>query len=265
MKPIFRKLALLALFIGAPLFANALDLKDGDQIAVLSGQNFEIWSCGPSGYIRLLLNEFTKAGIKQEPRLIALEGKKTEQMLARLDDEVIAKKPVVALIIPGTEDYNPWAEKTVSESFKNNLDAIIGKLHAASIKTVLVTSYACNSNLAFIPNQNVAEHNDAIRSMAKEHGLPLIDFVKVVDNEKKIVPFDRSLMARAVVNQMLTGEILRVLGYSDQEVAACRQAWPLEFPPSVSNNTYAKLRTAAKASGKEVDAYITEVLHDSVK
>ena len=264
MKSFFGKLVLGAWLVGAPMFGHAMDLKDGDKIAVLSGQNFEIWSCGSNGYIRLLLNELAKSGVKQSP-VVLLEGQTTGQMLARLDSEVIAKRPVVAVIIPGNADYNAWTEKTVSESFANNLKAIVVKLKAAKIKTVFVTSHVSNSDLASALNPNAAGHNEAIRSLAKEQGLLLIDFVKVVDKEEKIVPFDRSLMARAVVNQMLTGEIMRVIGYSDREIAACRQAWSLELTPSVSNNTYARLKAAAKSSGKDVDAYITEVLHNSVK
>lgn len=264
MKSIFNKRVLLAGCLGLSMFAHAMDLKDGDKVAVLSGQNFEIWSCGTYGYIRLLINELAKEGVQHSP-LILLEWQKTDQMLARLDSEVIAKGPVVAVIIPGSADYNAGVAETVSESFRNNLETIIGKLKAASIKTALVTSYESNSDPANARNLNVVKHNEVIRSLAKEHDLFLIDLVKNIDSEERVVPFNRSLVARAVVNQMLAGEIMRVIGYSDQEVAACRMAWCLELTPSVSNNTYAKLKAAAKAAGKDVDAYITELLHNSVK
>jgi hypothetical protein len=260
--------SLAALLLAAPAFAAGLELKDGDQIALLSGQSFDIWNWSPSGYLRLLTDELAKSGIKKQP-WTPLEGQKTAQMLERLDADVVAKKPVFALIIPGTADYNPFAERKVVATFTNNLEAILVKLQAAGIKTVLVTSYASNSNLAFSPNPNVAEHNEAIRVLAKAHGLPLIDFVKVVDHEKPLVPLDGSLAAKSVVNQMFAGEVLRALGYGDNEVDACRQAWldkpgAIQFMPSVSVNTYAKLKAAAKAAGKDVGSYMTEVLraHD---
>lgn len=259
---------LASCILAAQFCPAGLELKDGNQIALLSGQSFDIWNWSPSGYLRLLTDELAKSGIKKQP-WIPLEGQKTEQMLARLDAEVIAKKPVFALIIPGTADYNPFAERKVSAAFTNNLDAILVKLQAAGVKTVLVTSYASNSNLAFSPNPNVAEHNEAIRALAKQHGVPLIDFVKVVDNEKPLVPLDGSLVAKSLVNQMFAGEVLRALGMGDKEVAACRHAWldkpgAIQFMPSVSVNTYAKLKAAAEAAGKDVGSYMTEVLraHD---
>jgi hypothetical protein len=260
---------LVAIFLAASSFSAELKLKDGDKIAILSGQSFDIWNWSPSGYMRLLTDELAKAGVKKELWL-PLEGQKTAQMLERLDVDVIAKNPAFTLIIPGTADYNPWAERTVSAAFKNNLEAILIKLQAVHIKTVLVTSYASNSNLPFPTNPNVAEHNETIRALAKAHGLSLIDFVNVVDTEKTLVPLDGSLAAKSIVNHMFAGEVLRVLGYSDSTITACRHAWldtpaAIQFMPSVSVNTYTKLKEAAKASGKDVGTYMTEVLRANVK
>lgn len=260
---------LTILFLATFSFSAGLELKDGDKIAILSGQSFEIWNWSPSGYMRLLTDELAKAGVKKD-LWIPLEGQKTAQMLERLDSDVIAKKVTYVLIIPGTADYNPWAERNVSVAFTNNLEGLLVKLQAAHIKTILVTSYASNSNLAFGPNPNVAEHNEAIRALAKTHGLPLIDFVKVMDSEKGPIPFDGSLVAKSVVNQMLAGEILRILGMGDTEIAACRHAWmdkpgAIQFMPSVSVNTYGKLRAAAIASGKDVGFYMTELLREAIK
>lgn len=261
--------SLASMLLASPVFSDGLELKDGDQIALLSGQSFEIWNWSPAGYLRLLTDELARAGIKKQP-WIPLEGQKTAQMRERLDADVIAKKPVFALIIPGTADYNPFAERKVSAAFTNNLEAILVKLQTAGIKTVLVTSYASNSSLAFSPNPNVAEHNEAIRALAQQHGLALIDFVKAVDNETPLVPLDGSLAAKSLVNQMFAGEVLRALGMGDKDVDACRHAWldkpgAIQFMPSISVNTYAKLKSAAKVAGKDVGTFITEVLRDSVK
>lgn len=266
---ILQAVVLAICFLWAPFFAHGLELRDGDKIAFLTGQSFDIWNWSPSGYMRLLTDELAKAGVKKEI-WVPLEGQKTAQMLERVDADVIAKKPVYALIIPGTADYNPFAERTVPAAFTNNLEAVLVKLKGAGIKTVLVTSYASNGNLAFSPNMNVAEHNEAIRALAKAHGVPLIDFVKVMDSEKSPIPFDGSLAAKSVVNQMFAGEVLRALGCGDKEIAACRQAWldrpgAIQFMPSVSVNTYAKLKAAAAVSGKDTGSYMTDILREYVR
>lgn len=266
---IMKTLARAAWFLGMAGLAQGMDIKDGDQIAVLSGQSFETYCWSPSGYMRLLADALARQGVRN-PMTIFLEGQTTGQMLARLDGEVIANKPVYALVIPGTRDYNPFAQKSVDAAFTANLTAIIGKLQAAHIKTVLVTSYASNSNLAFAPNQHVGEHNAAIRALAQEHGLTLIDLVKVVDAAPMVVPRDGSLAAKAVVHQLLAGEVLRTLGVSEAQVAACRMAWldtpgAIQLPPSVSVNTYAQLKASAQARGQDIASFMTEALKDRCK
>ncbi len=254
-----------------PAPTSEIVVKDGDKLAILTGQSFECWSWSPSGYMRLLTDTLAAAGVKQSPWLY-LENQKTEQLLAKLDSEVIAKKPVYALVVPGTADYNPWTEKSVSEVFTKNLVGIITKLKAANIKTVIMTSYAVNSNLPLSLNQNVADHNEAIRALAKENGVPLIDFVKVMDDEakKNAAPFDGSLVAKSLVNQLFAAEVLRSVGYADTDVSACRAAWmdtpgAIQFMPSVSVTTYEKLKAAAKASGKDVGIHMTELLRGNMR
>ena len=257
------------LIAGSSFRAKGLELKVGDRIAMLSGPSLEIWNWSPSGYMRLLTDEITKAGVKNIG-WICLENQKMAQMLARLDEEIIAKAPVYALIIPGTADYNPWTEKTVSEAFKRNLTEIVRKLKAANIKTVIATSYVVNSNLQHPANANVAAHNDFIRALAKEHSLPLIDLVALVNEEQKSVSFDGSPVAKCLVNQIFTAASLKAFGFGDHEVAECRRAWldtprAIQLMPSVSVNTYELLKAAAKSSRKDVGAYMTEVLQKSLQ
>ena len=256
-------------FFNVPFLAKGIELKDGDKMAILTGQSFEIWNWSPSGYMRLLTDELARAGVRTAP-WICLEGQTTAQMLARLDHDVIAEKPRCALIIPGTADYNPFTGKAVPEAFNQNLAAIVGKLHEANIKTVIATSYAVNSNLQFTANPNVADHNDAIRELAKEHGLSLLDFVKVMDDERNTGFRDGSPVAKSLVNQMFAAEVLRFLGYGENEVSNCRKAWldapgAIQFMPSVSVNTYEKLKAAAKAAGKDAGRFMTEVLREKIK
>jgi hypothetical protein len=88
--------------------------------------------------------------------------------------------------------------------------------------------------------------------------------------QKKNIPFDGNPVAKCLVNQMFAAEVLRSLGFGEKEVALCRQAWldkpgAIQFMPSVSVNTYEKLKTAAKSSGNDVGVYMTEVLEKSLK
>jgi lysophospholipase L1-like esterase len=247
------------------LHSRATILQPSDKIAILSGQVFEAWGWAPSGYIRLITDELEKTGMKR-PVSINLERKTTGQMLAGLDTDVIAKKPAFVLLIPGNRDYNVYTQSFVDESFTKNLAAIIEKLQAAEIPMVLVTSHAKNSEPAALLNENATEHNEAIRTLAATNQIPLIDLVKVVNEADEIIPLDGSLAAKSLINQMFAAEILHALDMSDEAITAARQAWldlpGIQFAPSISVNSYEKLKVGAKASGQDPDDYITELLHN---
>ena len=216
---------LVALLIGVSYPCKAIDIQDGDKLAIIGGHNrMEIWDWEPSGYSRLLTNELANVGVKKFPLVLA-PGRTTEQMLANLQSDVIEQRPILAVIIPANADYNCYTTKTPNESYYANLKTIVEQLKAESIKPVLVTSYALNSDRNFSPNQSTAQFNEVIRTLAQELNVKLIDFTNVVDQEQTSVNLDGSYASKALVNQMFAGEVLRVLGYSDQEVAACRQAW----------------------------------------
>jgi hypothetical protein len=242
-----------------------LKIKNGDKVAILSGQRFRNYEWSPLGHMRLATDELKKAGVTRFPFIV--EGRKTAQILKNLEAKVIAKKPVMALLMPGTGDYNPWRTKTVDAAFASNLEQIVQKLKAADIKTALATSYATNSQPNVFPSQIVAKHNQIIRDLAAKHDLPLIDFVAVVDAEvaKKQVDFDGGPVAKCVTSQLFAAEILRWLGVDEASLGTCRQAWlekpgAIQIQPAVSVNTFGKLIQAAKAAGTDVDTHMTQIL-----
>jgi len=175
----FLKLCVLPVGI-AFNFAPATELEPGEKMAILSGQSFETYGWGTSGYIRLVTKEVEKTGVRG-PVSVCIQNKKTEQMLAVLDADLIAKKPAYVLIIPGTQDYNVFTQETVDESFTQNLTRIIEKLQAAEIPMVLATSHAVNSNPTEPRNEHANQHNEAIRALAQTYQVPLIDFVEITE------------------------------------------------------------------------------------
>jgi lysophospholipase L1-like esterase len=242
-----------------------LKIKNGDKVAILSGQRFRNYEWSPLGHMRLATDEVKKAGVTRFPFIV--EGKTTAQILKNLDRKVFAKNPVMALLMPGTGDYNPWRTKTVDETFAANIEQIIQKLKAANIQTALATSYATNGKPNVFPSQIVIKHNQVIRDLAVKHGLTLIDFVAVVDAEvaKKQLDFDGGPAANCMVSQLFAAEILRWLGVDEASLVASRQAWldkpgAIQIQPAVSVNTFEKLIQAAKAAGTDVDRHMTKIL-----
>jgi lysophospholipase L1-like esterase len=244
----------------------SITMKDGDKIAILSGQRFRNYAWGPSGHLRLLIDELSALGVRRSP-LINLDGLTSAKMLARLDPDVIAKKPVHVLIIPGTADYKVATTAQMPAKSRENLSAIIEKLKAAGIASTLMTSYAVNGNASYGSNANSAGHNDAIRELARTHHIGLLDFAKAVDEARQTspVPFDGNPIANCMVSQVLTGEILQLVGYPRENIPRRRKAWMdipsvISFKPLVSVNTYTALQAAAKADGHPVEEQMKRIL-----
>ena len=261
------KLLLVGLLvITHSFYTGAAEIQNGDQIAILSGQSLRNYAWSASGHLKLVVDELKQSGVTQFP-LINLEQKTTQQMLDCLDQEVIAKKPLHVLIIPGTKDYNTWRESKMPENTRQNLNTILTKLKQAGIPTSIMTSYAMSCDLSFGPNQHAEGQNAAIRELAQKFDVPLIDFIQLIDDAAKnsSVAFDGNPVAKCLVSQLLASQILMIAGFSEEKISERRQLWAdlpgaITFMPLVSVNTYAALKSTAKKSGIDVTEQMAIVL-----
>ncbi len=263
-------LFIVSAFFSLSLTAHTAEMKDGELIAVLSGQNLRNYAWSPSGHLKLVCEELKAIGVNKFP-LINLEQKSTQQMLDCLDQEVISKKPIHAILIPGNRDYNPWTTAKMPEDTRKNLEEIIVKLKNAGIPTSIMTSYAMNCNISFGPNQHAAGQNAPIYELAKKHGIELIDFIRIIDESAKISPvaFDGNPVAKCLVSQMLASQILKISGFSEEKLSECRKNWmdlpgAITFMPLVSVNTYSALKATASKSGIDVEEQMASVLNKAV-
>ena len=248
--------------------SHAQEIQPSDKIAMLTGTNLGIWEWSPSGYQRLVATELDKAGVKNP--WIRITGKNTTQIREALEEEIISKRPKIAVLMPGNKDFNPWKSEVVETSYTENLTAIVAKLQTAGIPVILVTRDANPADQSNSINQNVVKHNAFIRDLARTQNCALIDLVQLVDEAPKPIPFDGNLAAKALVNHELAAAILKQIGYSNAQIAACREEWmtqpnAIQFKPSVSNNTYDQLKSKAQTADMEVGAYITSVLDQAAE
>ncbi len=85
---------LTAAALSLPNFATAeISVKSGDKIAFL-GDSITAGGWGnPAGYVKLVIAGLEANGVKAEPIPAGISGHKSDQMLARLDKDVLSKKP----------------------------------------------------------------------------------------------------------------------------------------------------------------------------
>lgn len=100
-----------------------------------------------------------------------VRGETSTDILARVDRDVIAKRPRLALVLAGTNDVR---QRDTSRTIAN-LDAIAGKLQRAGITAIFGTLPPVD-----VLPRNVQDTNDQIRAWAAQRGVTLIDFWAVL-------------------------------------------------------------------------------------
>jgi acyl-CoA thioesterase-1 len=135
-------------------------------------------------FTTLLQNELRKSGGEVEVLNAGIGGERTDGGLARLERDVLAKRPDIVLVMYGTNDSYVDAGKTQSrlsrEAYSTNLRKIVERLAAAKIRPVLMTeprwgAKAKLNGAGEHPNERLEQYMQACRELAEELKLPLVD------------------------------------------------------------------------------------------
>jgi lysophospholipase L1-like esterase len=215
----------------APSFATAADapaLKKGDRIVFL-GDSITQAGVGPKGYVTMI-----KTALEQKHPDLGIEivgagisGNKVPNLQARVDKDVIAKKPTIVVIYIGINDV--WhgekdpARGTAPETFVAGLDEVIGKCTAAGARVILCTPTVIGEKKdgANSLDAKLDQYAELSRGTAKKLNLQLCDlrraFVDYLaknnpdDKEKGILTTDRVHLNEAG-NRLVAETILPYLG-----------------------------------------------------
>ena len=244
----------LALLItAAPLALAQIPIKSGDKVAFLGDSITQQGKSSPSGYVNLVSSALAANGVKIEVIGAGISGHKSDQMLDRLERDVLSKKPQWMTLSCGVNDV--WhGEKGVSfDDYKKNITRIIDQAQAAGIKVVLLTSTMIGEDQANPNNLKLVPYNEFLRSLAKEKTLVLADLNAEMQEavSKANTPGKNALTGDGVHmafpgNRMMATGILKSLGLDAKELAKAQDAW-LDLPDTSS------LKFEAKFSQREME------------
>lgn len=176
--------AVLALSLPALADENPADqkvkLKKGDKV-IFFGDSLTALAVKDKnvpegkGYVPLVRAALQGKGVEVDA--VATGGHRVPNLLQRVDNDVIAKKPSVVVIQIGVNDAGSGV---TPEKFKEQLEELIGKLQAGGAKVVLC-SCTCRVE-GYKPDDALDKKLDALadvaRTIAKEKKLPLNDLRK---------------------------------------------------------------------------------------
>jgi len=191
----FNRLLVLVAAIAAALPAVAQDsapLAKGEKIVFL-GDSITAGGNQPKGYVTLIRNAMAEKHKDLGIEVInaGISGNKVPNLQARLEKDVLAKKPTLVVIYIGINDVwhgekNP-ANGTPKDKFEAGLKEIVGKVQAVGGRVVLCTPTVIGEKTggANSLDAKLDEYADVTRGVAKELKLPLCDLRKAfVDHLK---------------------------------------------------------------------------------
>jgi len=191
----FNRLLVLVAAIAASLPAVAQDsapLAKGEKIVFL-GDSITAGGNQPKGYVTLIRNAMAEKHKDLGIEVInaGISGNKVPNLQARLEKDVLAKKPTLVVIYIGINDVwhgekNP-ANGTPKDKFEAGLKEIVGKVQAVGGRVVLCTPTVIGEKTggANSLDAKLDEYADVTRGVAKELKLPLCDLRKAfVDHLK---------------------------------------------------------------------------------
>ena len=273
---------LIPVLVAALLVPNLskaeIAVKSGEKIAFL-GDSITAGGWGnPAGYVRLVIAGLEANGIKAEPVPAGIGGHKSDQMLARLDKDVLSKKPQWMTLSCGVNDvwHGPrgvplddamaksgtYDDKVATRgTYKKNITAIIDQAQAAGVKPVMLTATVIHEKLDSKENGLIAPYNAFLRELAKEKKIPLADlnamFQERIKAENK--PNEKVLTSDGVHmnvegNKLMAIGVLQALGLNAAELDTAKASWPpLEAAgiAAAQKAAEAKAKAAAEKKAKE--------------
>jgi lysophospholipase L1-like esterase len=157
--------------------ASKITLVKGDKI-IFFGDSLTALAIADShvpegkGYVPLVRESLKDQGVEVDA--VATGGHRVPDLLARVDQEVIAKKPTIVVIQIGVNDASGGV---TPEMFKAQLEELIDKLQQGGARVIQCTC-TCRRE-GYDPEDALDKKLDALaeaaRSVAREKKLPLVD------------------------------------------------------------------------------------------
>ncbi len=218
----------------SPLAAEALPFKSGDKIAFLGDSITENGTKNPLGYVRLVMDGLKQSGIEAAAVPAGISGQMSRQMLARVDKDIIRKKPQWMFLSCGVNDApngidNPGLPL---EEYRKNICEIIRRCGEAGIEVIILTATPVVEEPEHVANKNLVQYNETLRAIAAERKLRIVDLNKRFnefiarkpDKQKRTLTVDGTHMS-PYGDILMAYTILQQLGMDKDLLHKTMESW----------------------------------------
>lgn len=260
-------------FLLLPLQAE-LVIQKGDKIAFL-GDSITQAGAKPGGYCHLVIDALNRQGLEVTAQYAGISGHKSNQMLARLEKDVLAHKPQWMTLSCGVNDVWHGARGVELEDYKKNITGIVDKAQAAGIKVIILTSTMIKEDQANDLNQKLKGYNDFLVQLAEEKDCLLADLNGLMQKTVQALEKDErgntvtsdGVHMNAAGNMMMAKGILEVMGMSQEELKGLEESWSnipdtnrIRLEVGLSHNELSALQKKAREQGKSVQQLFMDVV-----
>lgn len=262
-------------------------ITDGAKVGFLGDSITAYGATTPSSYVRLVESGLKANGIKIGVIPAGISGNKSNQMLDRVERDVISKKPDWITISCGVNDVWHGEKGVPLDQYKTNMTAIVDKCQAAGLKVMILTSTPIMEQLDNDLNKKLAGYNEFLHQLATDKNCLLADLNADITAGLKIAA-DKphppgTLLTRDGVHMNPLGDrvmatsILKAFGLDDAQMQKAQAAW-LDTPktvellgkggPTITLRQYEKLYDLAakqkKTIGDLVNDSIAKAINDTL-
>ena len=191
-------------------------VKDGEKIVFMGDSITAQGTKLPSGYVRLVISALNTNGIKIVPYFAGIGGNKSNDMLARLENDVLSRNPDSMTLSCGVNDVWHGKKGVPLDQYKKNITAITERAQAANIRVILLTATLIGEDPNNPNNLKLKEYNDFLRIFAKQKNCLIADLNNDMQEALKEAS---SKMTKQKNGNYLTADGVHMNVYGDQVMA----------------------------------------------
>lgn len=230
-----RLLVAAAIISGASLRAGDILVKDNDKIAFM-GDSITHAGAKPGGYVSLVISGLKSAGVKATAIPAGVSGHKSNQMLARLEKDVLSRKPDWMTLSCGVNDVSQGMRGFDIKEYEKNIAEMVDRCLAAKIKVMILTSTMVKEDQSLPLNRRLIAYNDVLIKIAKKRNLPVADLnaemqaaIKASKDKKdgKLLTTDGVHM-NPDGNKMMAVGVLKAFGLDEKQIEKAQKNWDKE-------------------------------------
>ena len=266
-----------ALALNGLVIAGEIAIQDGQTIAFLGDSITAAGAQRPAGYAYRVVSGLDVLGIKVKPVYAGIGGHKSNQMLSRLEKDVLSKKPDWMTLSCGVNDVWHGDNGVKLEPYKANITKIVDTCQSAGVKVMLLTATMIGEEPDNDNNQKLAPYNAFIRQLAKDKKC-LLAYLDA-DMRAGLKPdiqgnqlTSDGVHMNPMGNLMMATGLMKSFGLSADQLKQVREAW-LDVPNAceikgqtrVTQREYIVLQEKAFAEGKSVDAWLKDKVSGLLK